>query len=107
MIQDRAILEAALVGFRARMNELNDKIRELQRELGTNSRNGKEGQTRRGISDAGRRRIAEAQRRRWAKLKKPAATAPKRHVSDEGRKRIVAAVKKRWAAYRASKRNAR
>ena len=73
---DRALLEAALVGYQIRRDEIAQAIAGLQERLGnkTNSparvsepsaRGGK-----RTMSAEGRARIAEAQRKRWAAARK-------------------------------------
>jgi hypothetical protein len=102
----RELLEAALVGYQSQREQIDAKVAEIQRELGTApARGSAAGSGKRVISAAGRRRMAEAQRKRWAAAKGEPASAPakKRKMSAAGKKRIADATRKRWAAYRAQK----
>jgi len=103
----RDIIVAAIDGFEAQKQRIDEQIDELRAML-TPTSNGSAPNTgrpkrRRKMSLAGRRAIAEAQRKRWA-AKRATTTgskAPKRakrKLSPEGRAAIVAALKKRWAA---------
>ena len=115
---DTDLLEAALLGYRLQIAQIEAKIAELTGKLKGDSapvqapaaEGGK-----RVLSAAARRRMAAAQKRRWAAVRKAAAPeavkavkAPtpkpaekKRRMSAEGRRRIIEATKKRWAEYRA------
>jgi hypothetical protein len=115
--QDTELLEAALIGFQHKRDQLEQKIADLRSQIGGNSASGPapaaatpgaSATKKRTMSASARKRIALAQRKRWAAYKaehgaKPAA-APKaqkkRVISAAGRARIAAATKKRWAAYR-------
>lgn len=76
---DPGILQAALLGYQQQLEEINAKIADLRRRLG--SRGGttpaagvapRAPQKKHRISPEGRARIAAAQRRRWAAAKKQA-----------------------------------
>jgi hypothetical protein len=103
---DQSLLEAALVGYMQRRDEITAKIDEIESQLG---RAGKvsTGASAREMSAAGRARIAAAQKKRWAEFHKDKggkpAKAPKRVLSPAARKRIADATRKRWIAYRAQK----
>jgi hypothetical protein len=103
---DQALLEAALVGYLHRRDEVEAKIVEIQQELDGSTSNitPDSGKTRE-MSTAARERIAAAQRKRWAAYhktqKEPARK--QRRLSPAARKRIADATRKRWAAYRAQK----
>lgn len=107
---DQSFLEAALIGYLQKRDEVSNKIAELQRQLGGGPKSAaNDGRGGREMSAAARERIAAAQRKRWAAYHKsqgkkvqPAAPA-KRRLSPAARKRIADATKKRWAAYRAQK----
>jgi hypothetical protein len=107
---DASLLEAALIGFEQMKRNVEEKIADIRRQLG--SRDGTRGTgpgqaRRRTLSPAARRRMAAAQRKRWAAVKakskppKPANT--KRTMSPAARKRIAAAQRKRWALVKAKK----
>ena len=113
--QDTELLEAALIGFQHRRDQVEQKIAELRNQIGgqpssrsanTAAAPGASAPKKRTMSAAARRRISLAQKKRWAAYKdgsgaKTAAPKPKKRViSAAGRARIVAATKKRWAAYR-------
>jgi hypothetical protein len=75
---DRATLEAALVGYQQQLQEIQTKMTELRRRLGSGSGKAQaqasaaapaRGRKHR-MSAEGRARIAAAQRARWAKFKK-------------------------------------
>src|SRR3954454_10330397 len=73
---DPGILQAALLGYQQQLDELNAKIADLRRRLGTRSAPAagpapRTPQKKHRISAEGRARIAAAQRRRWAASKKP------------------------------------
>ena len=103
---DQSLLEAALVGYMQRRDEIAAKIEEIEQQLGHAS-TGSTGGSGREMSAAGRARIAAAQKKRWAAVHKgqggkPVKT-PKRVLSPAARKRIAEATRKRWIAYRAQK----
>lgn len=107
--QDVELLEAALIGFQHRRNEVEQKIAELRHQVGghpASSAPTPAASTKgRRLSAAARQRIALAQKKRWAtykaQIRKAAAPkAKKRVLSAAGRARIVAATKKRWAEFR-------
>ena len=115
---DAELLVAALTGYQHQRSEIEAKMAELRRQLGSRAVraavDGSDGvrpaQKKRTMSAAARKRIAAAQRKRWAVYKKaknqsavPAAKPAKRKMSAEGRKRIAEASKKRWAKVRAQK----
>jgi hypothetical protein len=78
---DIATLQAALVGYQARLDEITAKMHEIRKQIGQ-------------PSGPGLRPFIEA---------KGKARRKKRALSAAARKRIAAAQKKRWAAYRAAK----
>jgi cell division septum initiation protein DivIVA len=117
--QDTELLEAALIGFQHKRDQVEQKIAELRSQIGGAPASGPASAAsaaasapkKRTMSASARRRIALAQKKRWAAYKagqgtkapatKAAAPKPKKRViSAAGRARIVAATKKRWAAYR-------
>jgi hypothetical protein len=74
----------ALIGYQVEKQKLEDRIREIQAQLGgkssissNNSNPAKRAGTKRVLSAAARRRIAAAQRKRWAEHRKRAAQAAK------------------------------
>lgn len=75
---DTDILVAALIGYQARLRDINTRISELRGKLGKSAV---------GAGEVG----------------KPPAAAPKRVLSAEGRARIIAATKKRWEEARKAK----
>jgi len=76
---DPGILQAALLGYQQQLDEINAKIAELRRRLGSRGTTTSAGpapkapQKKHRISAEGRARIAAAQRRRWAAAKKSAS----------------------------------
>jgi hypothetical protein len=78
---DTSLLEAALVGYQARLREIDETMTDIRKRLGIR-RDG----------------------RRVSTLKATPASAPaprkRRRMSAGARKRIAAAQKKRWAEYR-------
>jgi hypothetical protein len=76
---DSGILQAALLGYQQQLEEINAKIADLRRRLGTRSGAAapatatRTSQKKHRISAEGRARIAAAQRRRWAAAKKQSA----------------------------------
>jgi hypothetical protein len=78
VVNQRSLLEAALVGLEIQKANIEAQIREVQQSLGT--------------------RVAAPAKQAPA----PAAAAPKtkRTLSAAARKRIAEAQKRRWAAYR-------
>jgi hypothetical protein len=73
---DPGILQAALLGYQQQLEEINAKIADLRRRLGSRGTTPTPGvaprapQKKHRISPEGRARIAAAQRRRWADAKK-------------------------------------
>jgi hypothetical protein len=115
------LLEAASIGLQYQREQIDQKITELRRRLGTEpgarptaaSAGAAPITKKRKMSPAARRRIALAQKERWAawEAEHAAKQAPaaktdskKRVMSAAGRARIAAASKKRWAAYRKEQR---
>jgi hypothetical protein len=107
---DASLLEAALIGFQQMRRNVEEKIADIRRQLG--SGNGKQAtassQTgRRPMGPAARRRMAVAQRKRWAAVKaksKPVTpVSAKRTMSPAARRKIAAAQRKRWALVKAKK----
>ena len=80
---DAATLQMALVGYQVERQKIDERIREIQAQLGgrrssTASAGGaKPAGGRRQLSPAARRRIAEAQKKRWAEHRKRVAAAAK------------------------------
>ena len=94
-IQDTDLLQAALIGYRHQIAEIEAKMADIQRKLdGTPA--AAPAATRRVLSAAARRRIAAAQKKRWAAVrgaKAAKAKSPSKPVP----------AKKRWAEFRAKK----
>ena len=115
---DPSILEAALVGYRAELQKIQEKMSAIRKQLG-----GRVNITapapavsdgfrpKRQMSAVGKRRIAEAQKKRWRKFhaKQKAATvtakkaAPKRKLSPATRAKLAANLAKARAAKAAKK----
>lgn len=107
---DTSFLEAALIGFEQMKRNVEEKIADIRRQLGSEdgtqaaapSQAGK-----RPLSQAVRRRMAVAQRKRWAAVKaksKPSKPfSAKRIMSPAARRKIAAAQRKRWALAKAKK----
>lgn len=81
---DLATLEMALVGYQLERQKIDEKIREIERQLKgrkTSSTVGEEGRKaarpKRVLSAAARRRIAAAQKKRWAEHRKRMTQAAK------------------------------
>ena len=107
---DTSLLEAALIGFQQIRRNVEEKIADIRRQLGSGNGtpSSASGQTgRRPLSPSARRRMAAAQRKRWAAVKaKSKASKPvtaKRTMSAAARKRIAASQRKRWALLKAKK----
>lgn len=128
-MNERELLEMALIGFERQRGQIAAQIADVQRELATrlfivvcpdaatgqgkaqqstvNPATAKVGVKRSHKNDrlfeAGRRAIVRAQRKRWAVVKKakPAHHTPDR-LSDAGRRAIIAANRRRWAAHAAA-----
>jgi hypothetical protein len=77
---DQSVLEMALVGYNAKLEEVIQKMAEIQRQLGVRGK---------GV-------VASAVAEDAA-----GAAKPKRQLSAAGKKAIQAALKKRWAAFHA------
>ncbi len=110
---DPMVLEAALVGLQHQRAEIEAKMAEIRRVLGSRAASPVSAsvtttppRAKRQLSAAARKRIAEAQKKRWAGYhaakEEPAPAKKKRKISAAGRKRIAQATKKRWAAFRAT-----
>jgi len=74
---DRLTLEAALVGYQRKLDEIESKMSDIRRRLGGSAPAASAaraaavpGARKHRMSAAGRERIAAAQRARWAKFKK-------------------------------------
>src|ERR1044072_748195 len=113
-ISDREILEAALVGLTARLNQTDAAIASIRTHLGQRgpgrppasvNGTGQDIPKRRTMSAAARRRIGLAQKRRWllARMPKPEAKQPvempNRKISAAGRRAISEATKARWRKF--------
>ena len=110
-IADTYFLEAALIGFEQMKRNVEEKIAEIHRQLGSGNGTPVAATRQRGrrpLSPVARRRMAAAQRKRWAAAKaksepsKPVSA--KRTMSAAARKKIAAAQRKRWALVKAKKR---
>src|ERR1039458_5899638 len=110
------IIAAAIAGFEAQQNRIDQQIAELRSLLTGGS--AKTAATADGtppkhrkFSAATRRKMREAQQRRWAKIRgasEPSTPVtvspkPKRKISEAGRKTIAEAARRRWAAVEAAK----
>ena len=75
MKSDRSLLEAALVGYQAKLAEIQQTMLNIRGMLGQKPSAAMPSAkpARRKMSAAGRRRIAAAQKKRWAEFKKKAA----------------------------------
>jgi hypothetical protein len=75
MALDIAILQAALIGYQARHDEITAKMAEIRKQLGgkpiaTALKTDAAPRTKRKMSAAGRKAISEATKRRWAEFHK-------------------------------------
>jgi hypothetical protein len=77
MATDTSLLQAALIGYEAQVERINNSIADLQKQLG--ARRGRTSATTAAMATTGTRR--------------------KRSMSAEARERIAAAQRKRWAAF--------
>jgi len=82
MKSDHSLLQAALVGYQARINEIEQAMAEIRAQLGDKQpaaapAAGRKKTNRRKMSAAGRRRIAAAQKKRWAEYNAKKAAAGK------------------------------
>jgi len=107
---DTSFLEAALIGFQQMKRNVEEKIADIRRQLG--SADGMPAASprqtgRRTVSPAARRRMAASQRKRWATPKaKSEPSKPvsgKRSMSPAARKKTAAAQRKRWGLLKAKK----
>jgi hypothetical protein len=75
MKSDRLLLEAALVGYQAKLAEIQQAIVSIRGQLGERPAAGAPTAkgAKRKMSAAGRRRIAAAQKKRWAEYNKQKA----------------------------------
>jgi len=97
---DEATLQAAVVGFTAQLDTVNQKIAEIQNKLGGRAavRFSSDGAKPKGkLSASARRRIAAAQKKRWAAFRAKKA-APKRKLSAAAKAKLVANLAKARAA---------
>ena len=103
----RVVLEAALIGLRQRMTEMNSTIIEIEQEL-----RGKNGGTYLGLNAKGQPIYGDGPTVPGKNPKgalagksplKVVVEKPKRQMSAAARKRIAAAQVKRWQAYHAAK----
>ena len=114
---EHAVLEMALVGYNAKLDEVNQKMSDIERQLGIRCKSGPTPavspnatvatRPKRTMSVAARKRIAAAQKKRWAAFHakagapKPAtqsAKKPKRKMSPDAKARLVANLAKARAA---------
>jgi hypothetical protein len=80
---DQGTLQMALVGYEVEKERIENKIREIQAQLGTGksagvapaASKGEAAPKKRVLSAAARKRIAAAQRKRWAEHRKKVAAA--------------------------------
>lgn len=107
---DTSFLEAALIGFEQMRRNVEDKIADIRRQLGSVDGTPAAARSqpgRRTVSSAARRRMAAAQRKRWAAVKAKSTPAKpvsaKRTMSPAARRKIAAAQRKRWALAKAKK----
>jgi hypothetical protein len=110
MQMNRAIIEAAIVGFERQKQEIDETIAGLRAQLGGASSGSSHkttiagaARTKRVLSPAARKRIAAAQKARWAafhaKQGAPAKkAAPKRKMSPAARAKLAANLAKARAA---------
>jgi len=118
MEMNRAIIEAAIVGFERQKQQIDETISELRAQLnGTPAKAGRTPKatgatrTKRVLSPAARKRIAAAQKARWAafhaKQGAPATNAsakkpaPKRKLSPAAKAKLAANLAKARAAKKA------
>ncbi len=112
---NRDFIEAAIAGFEAQKQSIDEKISGLRQMLtgapATAAAAPKTGKSKRKFSAEAIERMRAAQQRRWAKARgesgEPATAAaksakPKRKISAAGRKAIAEAQRKRWAARNAA-----
>jgi len=124
-LKNQDVILAAIQGYQARKNEIDDKIAGLRAMLSGNpaetatqsstetaAKPETAGRKRKRFSAATLRKMREAQRARWAKIRggseqpvsaKVEALKPRRKLSAAGRRAISEATKKRWAAVKAAK----
>jgi hypothetical protein len=110
---DNSILQMALIGYQAERAKIEERIAEIQRQLGGRAPHAAAPagapKPRRQMSAAARKRIAAAQKKRWAafhaKTEKPAAkkAAPKRKLSADARAKLAANLQKAREAKAAKK----
>lgn len=70
MITEAELLQAALRGYQAERDRLDQVIADIQARIGNPRGGGAPAPVRRTMSAAARQRIAAAQRKRWAKFHK-------------------------------------
>ena len=102
--RNKEVIQAAIAGFEARKQRINEQIAQLRGMLSgasSESVSVSPANGRRAMSAAARKRISDAK----GTASEAVASAPKkakRRLSPEGRRRIIEATKKRWAAFRAA-----
>jgi cell division septum initiation protein DivIVA len=112
---NRAIIEAAIVGFEQQKRQIDETIAELRAQL-NGSTGGEAGpkasvayassaRKKREMSAEGRARIAAAQKKRWAEQKKQISVTskPTRKISPAGKAKLVANLAKARAAKASNK----
>jgi len=107
MKHDPALLQAALIGYKSRLAEIDQAMADIRQRLAPTSGGlpDAEAPPKRRFPLATRRRMAAAQRRRRAaarQVQEPEAKKEPR-LSPAARKRISEATRKRWAEFRAQK----
>jgi hypothetical protein len=110
---DKSLLEMALIGYQAQRSKIDERIAEIQQQLGGGSPYAAAPaagpKARRQMSPAAKKRIAAAQKKRWAefhaKSQKPAVkkAAPKRKLSADARAKLAANLQKAREAKAAKK----
>ena len=71
-MNDRQLLEAALIGYQKKLQAMDEAVAEIRHRLGKSAAN-PVGQHRRKLSAAARKRISEATKKRWAEYRKKKA----------------------------------
>jgi len=94
MTLDRALLDAALVGYQHQLDQLDARMADIRRQLGAeaaaepepSSAPARKKRVKRVMSAAARRKIAAAQRKWWAVFHESKHAQAKRKLSAAGRK---------------------
>ena len=109
---DISMLQAALVGYQASREKINERIAAIKRALDGNSiasfKSTARAESDRRISAAGRKNIAAANRKRWAEFRaakksSPQKTSPKRKLSAAAKATLAENLKKARAARAANR----